>query len=328
MSAAMPGIERAASEIETLAARWLERRHFGAWDDEARAEFDRWINQSSAHEVAFLRLEAAWGRTGRLAALRAQGPAISKAPPRFRANMAILGIAASVALLAVVGISVGGLLQSRPQIRAFSTPIGGHEVIGFADGTKVELNTDTVLRARMTTQSRTVWLDKGEAYFQVKHDAAHPFVVFVGNHRITDLGTAFLVRKDTGRLEIAVEQGHVAFKASDEKTPLQAALLSRGDAVVATADSTVMVKLSSAQLANELAWRRGVLVFKHTRLADAAAEFNRYNREKLIIADSAAANRMIGATFPINDVERFARVARDVLGLSVTYRGKDIMIGR
>ena len=153
-----------------------------------------------------------------------------------------------------------------------------------------------------------------------------PFTVFVGDRRITDVGTKFLIRRDTDRLEVAVEQGRVDFKTADEKAPLQVALLSQGDAVVATATSTVMSKLSPAELANELTWRRGVLVFKHTRLADAAAEFNRYNYEKLVVTDPVAADRMIGATFPINDVERFARVARDVLGLQVIYRDKEIVI--
>jgi transmembrane sensor len=313
-----------AEEIEARAARWLECRQFGNWDDHAQTEFNAWMNESSAHEVAFLRLEAAWGRTGRLAALR--GPGDVKISSRFRLLPAIVGIAASLAALAVIGVSAGKFLPAHAQVRTFTTAIGGHEVVGFADGTKIELNTDTVLRARMTTDQRTIWLDKGEAYFQVRHDATHPFVIFVGNHRITDLGTKFLVRRDTGRLEVAVEQGRVAFKASDEKAPLQAALLSRGDTVVATANSTVMAKISPAELANEMTWRRGVLIFTHTRLADAAAEFNRYNREKLIVTDPVAANRMIGATFPVNDVERFARVARDVLGLRVIYRDQEIVI--
>jgi transmembrane sensor len=317
-----------AAQIEAEASRWLERCNFGQWDEAERSAFDAWLRQSCAHEVAFLRLQAAWGRTGRLAALRAPGAAAAESAAKFRLLPILFGIAASLAILAVIGVTAGKFLLPREQMRTFATQVGGHQVVRFADGTKVELNTNTVLRARMTTGERTIWLDKGEAYFQVKHDAAHPITVYVGNHRITDLGTKFLVRRDKGRLEVAVEQGRVAFRASDEKSPLQAALLARGDAVVATPKSTVMEKMSPEELENELTWRRGVLVFKHTRLADAAAEFNRYNTVKLVIADPAAGNRIIGATFPINDVERFARVARDVLGLQVSYRNKEIVIGR
>ncbi len=317
-----------AGAIEAQAARWLERRNFGRWDEGAQAELNAWLNKSSAHEVAFLRLEAAWARTERLAALRGTASGDSKISSRVRMLPAIVGIAASIAVLAVAGLAAGKFLQPHSQIRTYATPVGGHKLVHFADGTKIELNTNTVLRAEMTTRNRTIWLDKGEAYFQVKHDAAHPFTVFAGDHRITDLGTKFLVRRDSGRLEVAVEQGRVAFKTSDAKAPLQAALLSRGDAVVATPNSTMMNKMSPAELANELTWRRGVLVFKHMRLADAAAEFNRYNRIKLVVANSVAANRLIGATFPVNDVDRFARVARDVLGLQVVYGNNQIVIRR
>jgi transmembrane sensor len=328
MAASEPVFETDAGVIEAQAARWLERRNFGLWDEGVQAELDAWINESSAHEVAFLRLEAAWRRTERLAALRASDSDAAKIGSRFRLLPAVVGIAASLAILTAVGLTAGKFFLPHAQVRTYTTPVGGHEVVSFSDGTEIELNTNTVLRASMTTDQRTVWLDKGEAYFQVKHDAAHPFTVFVGDHRITDLGTKFLIRRDTGRLEVAVEQGRVAFKTSDQKAPLQSALLSRGDAVVATATSTVMSKVSPAELANELTWRRGVLVFKHERLADAAAEFNRYNRIKLIVTDPVAANRLIGATFPINDVDRFARVARDVLGLQVVYGDNKIVIQR
>lgn len=317
-----------SGDIEAEASGWLERRNFGHWDEAAERAFDAWIRQSSAHEVAFLRLEAAWRRTGRLAALRAPAPDATERATKIGLLPILFGIAASLAVLAVIGIAAGKFLLPRQELRTFATQVGGHKIVRFADGTRIELNTNTIIRARMTTGARTVWLDKGEAYFQVKHDGAHPFTVYVGNHRITDLGTRFLVRRDTGRLEVAVEQGRVAFRASDEKSPLQVALLARGDAVVATAKSTVMEKMSAEEMENELTWRRGVLVFRHTRLADAAAEFNRYNSVKLVIADQSAADRTIGATFPINDVERFARVARDVLGLRVSYRNREIVIGR
>ena len=85
-----------------------------------------------------------------------------------------MGVAASLAILAIIGVTAGKFLVPHAQVRTFTTPVGGHEVVSFADGTKIELNTNTVLRASMTTDQRTVWLDKGEAYFQVKHDAAHP----------------------------------------------------------------------------------------------------------------------------------------------------------
>ena len=64
----------------------------------------------------------------------------------------------------------------------------------------------TVLRARVSAHERLVTLERGEAYFQIAHDPKHPFVVMAGDHRVTDLGTKFLVRRDNKTLEVAVTE--------------------------------------------------------------------------------------------------------------------------
>jgi transmembrane sensor len=192
----------------------------------------------------------------------------------------------------------------------------------------VELNTNTVLRARMTTQERVVWLDKGEAFFQIKHDPAHPFVVMAGDHRVTDLGTQFMVRRDPGRMEVAVIQGRVTFDRPDAPTRSQVALLMPGDVATATAEGMRVTKAADKVLTNELAWRSGLLVFDKTTLADAAAQFNRYNRIKLVIADPAAALVTIDGTFKVHNIGDFTHLAQAVLGLRIAIHGDEVVISR
>jgi transmembrane sensor len=169
-----------------------------------------------------------------------------------------------------------------------------------------------------------VWLERGEAYFQVKHNSENPFVVYAGHHRVTDLGTKFLVRRDPGRLEVALIEGSVRFGAAAGNA--QSALLKPGDVATATTGTMFVAKESLKRLDNELSWRRGLLVFKHTTLAAAASEFNRYNRQQLIIADPAAASLTIDGTFPVNNVGDFAKLAEVVLGLKVEHHGGEIVI--
>ena len=87
-------------------------------------------------------------------------------------------------------------------------------------------------------------------------------------------------------------------------------------------------KEPESKLANDLAWRTGVLIFHHSRLADVAAEFNRYNHEQIVIADPAVANFEIGGTFPTTDVDGFAAVTRDVLRLHVQTNNGAVWISR
>jgi len=311
-----------AEDAEAQAADWLQRRHFWNWSDADQVALDAWLGQSPAHLVAYLRLEAALSRTDRLAALRF---ASGDAPELRKPGWPILaGIAAALILVATLGAGAFYFLQ--PGERTYATSVGGRELVTFEDGSKIELNTSTILRASMTTKERLVWLDKGEAYFQVKHDAAHPFVVMVGDRRVTDLGTKFFIRRETGSMEVGVVQGRVWFDTPDKQTLTQTAFLTQGDVAMVAANKISMTRKSVEALTGELTWRQGILVFHHTPLQQAANELNRYNHIKLVIGDAAAAKLTMNGSFPANDVSAFTEAARDVFGLRVENRGNEIVI--
>ncbi len=324
MSDAQIAPQPGAKEIDARAAKWLERENEEDWNQTDQAALDAWLSQDLSHRVAYWRLKAAWGRADRLAALRSTG---EKPQPRARTYPLLLKIAAVVVLVAAAG-ALTFHYAARPQDRLYSTPIGGHETVRFADGTEVELNTNTQIRARMTTDQRIVWLEKGEAYFQVKHDALHPLIVMAGAHRVTDLGTKFLMRRDPKRLEVAVLEGRVWFDAPDAKASKPSLPLTRGEVAVASGKSFSLEHRTIRTLDNELGWRRGKLVFKDTTLADAAAEFNRYNREKLVIPNPAIGYIKIGGIFDATNIAAFTEVVEDVLGLTVHKHGKNIVISR
>jgi transmembrane sensor len=311
-----------AREIDASAAEWIERRYFADWSAADQAALDTWLEESVVHRVAFVRLHTGWQHTERLVALRPFKA--DDARPRTR-NGIFIGIAASIAIAAMLSIA-GVHYLTQPRDRIYATGIGGHETIAFADGSKIELNTDTSLRARMTTRERIIWLDKGEVYFNIKHDPDNPFVVIASGHRVTDLGTSFLVRRDRDRLEVALLEGRVRFGVVGRET--QSSLLTPGDDVVATAESVSTTHENAAELAGKLSWQRGVVVFKDTALVDAVGELDRYNSEKLVIADPAIAHRKISGTIPIGDVDGFVRVVRDVLGLHVQNDGNEVVITR
>jgi len=309
-----------ASSVEQRAADWLEQRSSETWGEAQDAELETWLATSPAHAVAFLRLEAAWNRTTRLSALKQpMRPIPAPQAPRHT------GLKIAAAVLVTAALSIGGsLLATQQDNQTFATTIGGREALALNDGSKIELNTDTVLRIARGSEQRKVWLDKGEAYFDIKHDAAHPFIVMVGNHRITDLGTKFIVRQDGARLEVKLIEGSARVDTQDGKR----AVLKPGDVAVATATGMTMLKKPVAEMATELGWRRGVLTFNHTTLAEAVAQFNRYNRQKLVIADSSIAKLEIGGTFPADDVTLFGRAAKNALGLNVKNRDGNIVLSQ
>lgn len=314
-----------ANDIEMQASLWLEQRSFGEWDSHAADALDKWLSESWENRVAFWRLEAAWGRTERLAALRGpiedSGSELRKRP----VLPVLMGIAAVFALVAMLGLAAAHLF-SPPNEKTYATAIGGREIIKFADGTRIELNTNTVLRTRMTTAERTVWLDRGEAYFEVKHDAAHPFKVIAGKNVIADLGTKFAVRKDSDHLQVALLDGRVRFGSANGAS--QSLLMSPGDRITATSDSISMTKEPVSALVNALSWRYGVLNFDNALLADVAGEFNRYGHEKIVVDDPAAASMRISGTFRTGNAEAFIATVQRVFQLHVQRNGENIVISR
>jgi len=309
------------------AAAWIERRDFEQWNETEDAALKVWLDESPAHRVAFFRLDFSWQRTTRLAALRPPNPEQAQT---LKNRQVLSAVARGTAIfVGAMVLATGGMfLFLQMNKTSYSTTVGAREVLTLKDGSQIELNTDTVLQISKSGNQREVWFEKGEAYFQVVHDPAHPFVVRVGDRRVTDIGTKFVIRRDDQRTRVAVLEGGVQLNQNDVSDQSQSAVLIAGDVAVATASSFSVVKKSALALTEELSWRSGILVFNHTTLAEAASEINRYSGKKLIIADSAVGRVMIGGTFPINNVMAIAEAAQDSLGLRVENRGDEIVISR
>ena len=320
------GIRLSAGEIEAQAVEWIERRDFGTWGEADDEALETWLSKSLHHRVAFDRLDLGWQRTERLTVLRQSSPNPSDpvSGRRVRRNpIRILFLGA-----AVCASLAGWFLFPTDRQFTYATSIGGREIVRLVDGSQIELNTDTTIRILDRTDRREVWLDRGEAYFQVVHDAAHPFVVNAGARRVTDLGTKFLLRRDYDRLKVAVSEGGVRLESEAPSLHPQSVTLGLGDVAIATPAGLSIKTETTTALTNDLSWREGILIFHHRRLADAAAEFNRYNHKQIVIADPAIADLEIGGTFPTTDVDGFAEVTRDVLRLRVTKSGDDVRISR
>lgn len=322
------GYSSNALEIDETASEWLERRAFGPWTEHDQHDFDAWFAQSLAHRIAFVRLEAGWKRTERLTVLQSSMRPSRSLSPAPDSRPKLLKLAAVLLAVAAIG---GGVTfyTNKPAQVIYATGLGEREVLSLADGSQIELNTDTSLRTAVTSGRRLVWLDKGEAYFHVKHDPAHPFVVIAGGRRLTDIGTAFSVRRDEARLRVAVLEGSVRLDSNhDLQAGKHSTILNSGDTVVATATTLSISREAPKQLADELGWRRGVLIFNHTPLSEAAAEINRYNRKKVVIADQAAGHMKLGGTFPKNNVNAITASVRELFGLRVEDHGDEIVISR
>jgi transmembrane sensor len=98
--------------------------------------------------------------------------------------------------------------------------------------------------------------------------------------------------------------------------------LSAGEAVTITATRVSteppqmqVQKVADADVDRKLSWTEGRLWFERQTLKDVVAEFNRYNRRQMIIADPAIENLRIGGSFEATDPESFIAALEKTLGV-------------
>ncbi len=192
----------------------------------------------------------------------------------------------------------------------------------------MELTTNTVLRVATSSGARKVWLDKGEAFFQVVHDNDRPFELHALGFRVVDLGTEFSIRRDATRIEVAVLKGSVRVESPNSQDRNRAVRLTAGEIAIADIHGISVSNKSAVEIGDALSWRTGFLVFRRTPLTEVAAEFNRYNNDKIVVDGVQASTLTVSARLPATDVNAFARMAHDFMGLQVKTRGEEIYISR
>ncbi|MBL8265174.1 FecR family protein [Steroidobacter sp.] len=336
----------ASKKIEEQAAAWLVRRDSGEWSGEDQTGLDAWLEESTGHVVAYIRLETAWQEMQRLKSLGA-GSESNAVPspddwilspvvraPRSKPKHARgrwrpkrpWALAAGLVLAVALGLGV----QHWSSGSAYQTPIGGRSVVPTADGSRITLNTDSSLRVNFSAHERRVTLRRGEAYFEVAKDPSRPFVVVAGDKRVVAVGTAFTVRRDHDDVRVAVAEGSVRISSESAADVLlvQGAMLPTGTVASAERSGLKLRKKSKEEVQDDLSWRTGYLVFRNTTLIEAVAEFNRYNERQIVIQDPELAAVELTGKFSVTKYDAFIRLLERSFPIQVMTEGDRVVLSR
>jgi transmembrane sensor len=205
----------------------------------------------------------------------------------------------SAASLALIAFIVLRLLHVEPPVVSHTTELGEQRSIVLDDGSIVTLNTLSEATVRFDSSTRQVTLVAGEAMFDVVSDPKRPFVVETGRMSLKVIGTKFSVYRRNDSTRVAVVEGSV--RAVSKSTPGEPVVVRAGEGAVATAQG---ISLADARfdVGKAIAWTERRLVFDGVPLAEVVREFNRYNRKRLIVEDSALANTPVTTVMHAHDV--------------------------
>ena len=222
-------------------------------------------------------------------------------------------------------VNQGQSLQSR---KTYSTKVGQILSIPLSDGSVLELNTNSSVSVSVTKFERNIELIQGEVYFDVAKDPSKPFVVTVGEDRVTAIGTAFSI--DAGYLndrkqslaEVIVTEGKVRVN-SRNKNPLY--LVSGQKATVADDDLFITDNTNSDSL---LAWREGFVVFEGESLTQVIHEIDRYTPLKFKIQDKELASISVGGFFKTGDLDQLLLVLENNFGVVSEQVDNEIILSK
>jgi transmembrane sensor len=226
-------------------------------------------------------------------------------------------MAASVVLAIMIGVWY--VRSSEPSYR---TPLGGVASVPMTDGSTITLNTDSEVRVALDEHERHVRLEQGEAFFQVAKDPGRPFIVAVDGRRVIAVGTAFSVRRNDDEVQVAVTEGQVRIE-SDEGGPVS---VPAGNFARSGRDKTTVEPKAASDLDAALSWRTGFLVFRDTPLAEAVAEFNRYNNRKIVVADDGVGSIRLSGKFRSTQHDAFIRLLEAGFPVRVQQAGDRVIL--
>jgi ferric-dicitrate binding protein FerR (iron transport regulator) len=359
------------TQIYEEAAEWLVELRVGDVDAVRRERLDSWFRESPHHIRAFLELSSIWedggdpdlNRKYSTDALVAMATARSTtatnviplergipnpAAERIDARAVIRGIQCKVGRAArraswrsqlvasfAIAACAAGLsfwLYGRLEV-SYVTRIGEEKSVRLADGSTLELNSNSRIRVRFSAHERAVDLIEGQALFHVAKDAARPFIVRSDAARVRAVGTQFDVYRKASGTTVTVVEGRVAVSPvqqgaspSAPPTAVGAIILAAGEQV--TVAPSKATKPTKADVATATAWTQRELVFDSTPLTEVAQEFNRYNVKQLIVNDADLRDFHVTGVFSSTDSASLLRFLRAQRGISVQESDTDIRISK
>lgn len=299
-----------ADPVADQALGWFARLRNSEPDAATHAAFQAWLAEDCRHESEFRSFETLWNSKSFSDAVKTL-PVDRRAllgPKTRRWPLHAVALAASV--LIAVGVWQYPALTIAFQAD-FQTTTGSQTTVNLPDGSMMILNTDTAVATDFEGGRRHIRLLRGEAFFDVVNDPAHPFTVSGHYGEVHVLGTAFSVRTGDDEDQVVLERGRVQVLClCDGKGKAE---LAPGEAVSITASAVSSVRVADPSVT--LAWREGRIIFENASLGAVLEELRRYHRGPIVVADERVNQLVVTGNYRLDNVEGALRTLADAAGV-------------
>lgn len=296
-------------QVAEQAVNWLIEMQGGQLDSGRQQAWQLWLNSHSDHQRAWAHIQRVnqrlHGLSSPLAHAAINAP---KSGSRRQALKLLLLLGAG----SVAAWSARDRLELAPLMADYRSSIGERRKVALADGSPLQLNTDTALDVRFDSGQRLVRLLEGEILMTVASDP-RPLRLLTaeGSLRAVGSGARFDLRQLNGRTQLAVFAGSIELSPNERV----------GTDLMVKAAQQVSFSRSGWEPVRPVdaasgAWADGMLVAAHMRLEDFLAELGRYRRGRLN-CDPRVADLLISGSYPLNDSERILDMLEVALPVTV-----------
>jgi transmembrane sensor len=313
-----------------LAAAATWRVMLSEADLETSEDFEAWLAADARNAAAWRHMEGLWDHFGDNATapelMAARQETLERASrSRARRHRVVRRrawrpnlIAASAAALAVLAAG-GAWYVTMPDV--YRTALGERRTVLLSDGSRVALDSNTVLKVRMLARERKLDLIQGQARFDVAHDAARPFQVHARGETVVATGTSFNVDLIGQKVLVTLIEGRVSILQDrparflpvvrQAPAPVLARLTSGEELITPTPEPhSTFAPIAAVQVVQNVnldkatAWESGQLIFENEPLSSVAERVSRYAANPVTAEGSAGALRISGV-FNAGDTATF-----------------------
>lgn len=304
------GGSASADPIADQALEWFVQLRNSEADAVTRVALSTWLEEDPRHEAEFRSLETLWNSKPFIHAVKTL-PVDGRMllPPKARRwPLHVAAFAASVLIAAGVWQYPALMIASQAD---FQTETGSQTTVHLPDGSTMMLNTDTAVATDFKAGRRYIRVLRGEAFFDVVHDPAHPFTVIGHYGEVKVLGTAFSVKAGDDGDQVVLERGRVQVLClCDGKGKAE---LEPGETVSITASAVSAVRAADPSVT--LAWREGRIVFENASFGAVLDELRRYHRGPIVVTDERVNQLVVTGNYRLDNVEGALRTLADAAGI-------------
>lgn len=283
----------------STAEGWLARMGRPGGGAREQAAFLAWLEADPDHLRQYAHAKAEQAALEDLRGVFAMDLARLRRSERRVSTPRRFVLAGGLAVAAVAAAAI--VLIPSSEARLYESAPGQILDVDLDDGSRVTLDAGSAIRVALADDVRRVTLERGAAYFDVAHDADHPFQVGVGDRRVIVTGTRFVTALTDDGAQVSLLEGRVVVGTRDaaEEGALRGALaLAPGERAVFRPGQSEIQK-ASANLEMATAWRQRRLVFQDASLSDVVAAAARYSEAPLVVADPDLARIKVTAVLPL-----------------------------